>query len=86
MISQIIQVLDTANKPLSLDMLSNQLTIERSALEAMLNMLVQKGKIQKISPSNTDQDKGIFLCKGCQSQSYCVESMKTPVVYALIKD
>lgn len=85
MISQILEILKSAKTPISLDGLYQQMAVERSALEGMLNHLVQKGKIQKISPSNTDpgKNKGAFLCEGCQSSSYCSDLIKAPVYYTL---
>lgn len=85
MLSQILDLLKSTEKPLSLDMLSQQLAVERTALEAMLNYLVQKEKIEKISPANTENDqKNPFpFCEGCHTKTYCADSIKTPVYYTL---
>ena len=85
MLSQILNLLKTAENPLSLDLLSQQLAVERSALEAMLEHLVQKGKIQKISPSLTEPDKEqkFPFCSGCQTKAYCAGLIETPVYYTL---
>jgi hypothetical protein len=78
MISQILQMLKSTGKPLSLEMINQKLAVEPSALEAMLELLVKKGKIQKISPEETSKDQGCPLCGGCQIRSYCADSINTP--------
>jgi predicted transcriptional regulator len=83
MIRQILKILKSAENPLSLNVISQQLAIERSALEAMLNHLVQKGKIEKFSPHTPGKDNSFHLCGGCQNHSYCAVSMCTPAYYSL---
>lgn len=85
MISQILEIFKSAKTPISLDILCQQMAVEESAMEGMLNHLVQKGKIQKISPSNTGpgKNKGSLLCEGCRTSSYCADLMKTPAYYTL---
>jgi hypothetical protein len=85
MLSQILHLLKTAETPLSLDRLSQQLAVERSALEAMLEHLVQKGKIEMISSTSksTDEKQPFSFCAGCQTKTYCAGLIETPVYYTL---
>ncbi len=85
MLSQILDLLKSTEKPLSLDHLSQQITVERSALEAMLDHLVQRGKIHKVTPSTTDSGKkqSFPFCAGCQTKAYCAGSIETPTYYTL---
>jgi len=87
MLSQIINLLKTAENPLNLDMLSQQLAVERSALEAMLEHLVQKGKIYKISSTytGTDEKQPFSFCAGCQTKTYCAGLIEAPVYYTIKK-
>ena len=82
MIRQILHMLKTTGKPLSLEMISQVLTVEPSALEAMLDHLVQKGKIQKISNGEGNKDQGCPLCGGCQIRTYCADTNNTPLYYS----
>lgn len=88
MLSQIIGLLKSADRPLSLEQLSQQIAVERSALEAMLEHLVQKGKISRISPSisKTGEKQAFSFCAGCQTKAYCADSLKTPTYYTLNGD
>ena len=83
MIRQILQMLKSADKPINLDMISQQFTIEPFALEAMLDHLVKKGKIQRINPEEINKDQGCPLCGGCQIRSYCADSNNTPQYYSV---
>lgn len=85
MLSQIIGLLKSADRPLSLDQLSRQVAVERSALEAMLAHLVQKRKINRISPSTSKmgEKQAFSFCAGCQTKAYCADSNNKPTYYTL---
>ena len=88
MLSQILDLLKSSEKPLSLDHLSQEIAVERSALEAMLDHLVHKGKIDKLNPTatGTDEKQSFTFCAGCQTKAYCADSMNTPTYYTLKGD
>lgn len=88
MLSQILNLLKSTEKPLSLDHLSREIAVEQSALEAMLDHLEQKGKIDKITPSSTDtgEKQPFGFCKGCRTSAYCADSMNPPTYYTLKGD
>ena len=88
MLSQIIELLKSTEKPLSLEQLSQQIAVDRSALEGMLDHLVQKGKIDKLSPTatGTDEKRSFSFCAGCQTKAYCADSVNPPTYYTLKGD
>ncbi len=47
MLQQVLQALETADGPVSLDELSRRLGIERSALEGMIDFWVRKGRLKE---------------------------------------
>lgn len=87
MLTQILDLLKSTEKPQTLDHLSQEMDVERSAMQAMLDHLVNKGKISKVTPSSTDPDnkQPFAFCKRCRSSFSCADSLKMPTYYTLIE-
>jgi hypothetical protein len=82
MLQQVLQALQTATEPVSLDELSRRLDIERSALEGMIAFWVRKGKLQE---SAVCGGRG----PGCTCSSHpegCVFNSNTPRTITVIAD
>ncbi len=82
MLYQILDAIEQANGPVSLDELSQQLQIEAGALEGMIAFWVRKGRLK---------DTAIAGCcgsgRGCTCGAYpkgCVFSQTGPRVIALL--
>ena len=61
MLYQILEALEAANGPVSLDELSRQLQIEPGALEGMIAFWVRKGRLK---------DTAVSGCAGCTCGAY----------------
>jgi hypothetical protein len=80
MIRQILQMLKSADTPLSLDMISQQLTIEPFALEAMLDHLVQKGKFRKLIQMRLTKIKDAHHVEGARSVAIVLIQLTHPSI------
>jgi hypothetical protein len=65
MLSQILAEFQKARQPLCLDELSQVLAIEPSALDGMLQTLVQRGRLRIIDPAQPG-------CPACPTRGGCV--------------
>jgi hypothetical protein len=65
MLKQILSEFEQVPTSLCLDQLSQKLAITPSALEGMLDMLVRKGRLREISPTQT-------ACQTCPARAACV--------------
>lgn len=64
MLHQVLQAFETATGPVSLDELSRELGVERSALEGMIDFWVRKGRLR-------DRVSGMCnaaTCSGCAAR------------------
>jgi hypothetical protein len=85
MLQAVLKVLKDADEPVSLQTLSQRLSIEKSALNGMLELLVRKGKLDikhASADNNPDQCEDI-QCLGCIKAKACPFIAKMPVMYAL---
>jgi hypothetical protein len=74
MLKQILSEFEQTSLPLCLDQLSRKLAITPGALEGMLDTLVQKGRLQEISPAQT-------ACQSCPARAGCVIIKSTTKSY-----
>lgn len=78
MLKEILKVIKSSDRPVSLDFISEELKLDKNALDGMLQYLRTKGKITE-TPGNygsqLDQKKGIFTCPGCPDNSRCNSSI-----------
>ncbi len=65
MFKQILTQFQEARTPLCVDELSRTLEIDASALEGMLDTLVQRGRLRVIDPTDYD-------CVACPAKGGCV--------------
>jgi hypothetical protein len=81
MLYQILEALEAANGPVSLDELSRQLQIEPGALEGMIAFWVRKGRLKDTAVSGCAGSR-----RGCTCGAYpkgCVFSNAGPRVITL---
>jgi hypothetical protein len=86
MLGKVLQTIKMSQKPISLAALSQDLKIERSALEGMLAYWVQKGRI-KVEDQN-NETPGYTCASGscgptCSGADNCVFMAKMPKVYKI---
>lgn len=84
MITQILEIFKSENRPLCMDELSNKIAIERSALEGMIDYLVTKGRLIELQ-SNERQDKKNTLqtCGGCHGNPLCAATTISSRYYSI---
>jgi hypothetical protein len=81
MLQQVLQALETAEGPLSLDELSRRLGIERGALEGMIAFWVHKGRLAE----NAMDGCGAGSCSHCASRGAgCVFDQAGPRIISLV--
>lgn len=85
MLKEVIQVIRNADRPVSLQTLSQQLSVEQTALSGMLDLLVRKGKldIQQSSARGSEDNCEAIQCLGCIQAKACPFIAKMPVTYSL---
>lgn len=74
MLQEILLVLRSTDKPVSLDLISHELNLDKNALDGMLQYLLNKGKIIEVEYDQTnkvDQKKSRLACTGCHDNSSC---------------
>ncbi len=83
MISKIINTLKSSERSLTLKELSDVLDTDPSALEGMLDYLLQKEKIIAKGPEliNPADEYQPIKCGGCHENQYCPTLLKRPVTY-----
>jgi hypothetical protein len=64
MLAEILKALEEADGPVDLNRLSREMSVERSALEGMLQTLVRQGKLREVDP-------GSETCANCSRRSGC---------------
>ncbi len=84
MLREIINILRTEDAPLSVDILSQRLDVDKSAVEGMLAMLQKKGmiKMDDMGETNGSGCQG-FSCSGCATAQGCPFVGKMPRRYTL---
>lgn len=83
MLAQLMAVINAKNEPISLEGLSEELGVEKSALEGMLDFLVRKGKLRYSDLGQVPED-GICSgagCIACRKAGSCPFAGKMPKVY-----
>jgi hypothetical protein len=65
MLSQILQELENAKKPVDLNDLSRRLGVQRSALDGMIEFLVRKGRLREVEECQPT------ACESCPLRSTC---------------
>lgn len=65
MLYQVLEALQSADGPISLEELSYQLGIEQSALEGMIAFWVRKGRLQDSAATACGGGCGSGGCAGC---------------------
>lgn len=85
MLEKLLSVLKEADRPVSLQDLSQRLSIERSALSGMLDLLVRKGKLELEQPATSEGIDGCepAYCAGCFKETTCPFITKMPLMYAV---
>lgn len=66
MLSQIIKELERAGGVIDLNELSQRLGVQRSALDAMIETLVRKGRLREVEMGETPP-----VCASCAKRSGC---------------
>lgn len=85
MLHQVLQEIENSQGSINLNDLSRKLSIERSALEGMIEYWVRKGRIK----DDEREQEQIFAtcqpgnCGGCQGPQGCPFIMKMPRTYSL---
>ncbi|MBN1536349.1 MAG: hypothetical protein JW908_06420 [Anaerolineales bacterium] len=85
MISKILKEMENTAKPVSLRFLCRKLELEESALEGMMQLLVQKGVVRDSSRCMDELQKNhsIPQCGGC-TVSNCPIAQNLPKTYSLV--
>jgi hypothetical protein len=89
MLKQVLDRVRLADSPISLNELSHELGVEQSALEGMIDYLVQRGKLR-------DDDEQLAAvvpacesggCGGaCPGVQHCSFTVKMPRTFSLVSD
>lgn len=84
MITQILKEMEKSSQPVTLQYLSHKLGLEESALEGMIEFLINKGIVRDSSPCATEFHKinAVPHCPGCAGCTHC-EVQITPKIYSL---
>lgn len=87
MLTQILSAFENVNSPMSLDGLSQQLDVEKSALEGMLEILIRKGKLKASQVGLADQDEACttITCAGCRGATRCPFVGKLPRTFEVVR-
>lgn len=70
MFDEIMNQIETADGPITVNDLAARLDIEESALEKMLEFLEKKGKLSVYRPGS-DEDCGVISCASCVFSGGC---------------
>ncbi len=86
MLYQLLTVMNNKNKPISLEGLSEELGMEKSALEGMLDLLVRKGKLRYSDLGQVPQEGSCAggACMACGKAGSCPFVGKMPHVYEMV--
>jgi len=82
MLRAVLQAIESAGGPVHVGALSQQLGIERSALEGMIAYWVQKGRLQSVDAQGGCDDQAGHCGPGCGSQG-CNFVARMPKSYTL---
>jgi hypothetical protein len=87
MLKAIIEAIKREKAPLSLEGLSERLDVDRSALEGMLDYLVQKGIISDLQGTYAPPAQGCqgFSCKDCPASGKCPFIMQQPRSFTIVE-
>lgn len=83
MLRTVLQAIESADGPVHLGALSQQLGIERSALEGMIAYWVQKGRLQSVDDKGACSDQPGHCGAGCGGSHSCNFVARMPKSYAL---
>lgn len=83
MLYQLLTLMNQKNGPISVEGLSRELGMEKSALEGMLDLLVRKGKLRysDLGQVPTDGSCAGGACMACGKAGSCPFVGKMPHVY-----
>jgi len=82
MLTRLLEELEAAQQPLTLEELSARLDIEPTALEGMLRTLMRMGKLRDDREAAM-QACGLH-CAGCDQRSECALLARLPRTYSLV--
>ena len=87
MLYQLLTVMNNKNKPISLEGLSEELGMEKSALEGMLDLLVRKGKLRYSDLGQVPQEGSCSgaACMACGKEGSCPFVGKMLHVYEMVR-
>lgn len=84
MITQILEIFKSENRPLCMDELSNKIAIERSALEGMIDYLVIKGRLIELQANGRrDKKNTLQTCGGCHGNPLCAATTISSRYYSI---
>jgi len=83
MLTRLLEELEAAQQPLTLEELSARLDIEPAALEGMLRTLMRMGKLRDDREAAM-QACGLH-CAGCDLASECALLARLPRTYSLVR-
>ncbi|MGC8877803.1 MAG: FeoC-like transcriptional regulator [Anaerolineae bacterium] len=83
MLTRLLEELEAAQQPLTLQELSTRLGVEPTALEGMLQTLLRMGKLRDDREAAA---QGCALhCAGCAQASECALLARLPRTYSLVR-
>ena len=87
MLYQLLTVMNATDGPISLDGLSKELGMEKSALKGMLDLLVRKGKLSHSEMGQITDDGSCsgVACMSCGKAGQCPFAGKMPRVYEKVR-
>lgn len=83
MLARLLEELEAAQQPLTLQELSARLGVEPSALEGMLQTLMRMGKLRDDREAAVDACE--LRCAGCDQASVCALLARMPRTYSLVR-
>ena len=87
MLNQLLTVMSEKTGPISLDGLSEELGMEKSALEGMLDLLVRMGKLSHSDMGQITESGSCsgVACVSCRQAGKCPFAGKMPQVYEKVR-
>lgn len=83
MLRAVLQAIESADGPIHLGALSQQLGIERSALEGMISYWVQKGRLQSVDDNAACGEQQGHCGGGCGGSHTCSFVARMPKSYTI---
>ncbi len=86
MLQRVLQEIESAQAPITLNQLAYKLGLERSALEGMIKFWIRKGRIQEVEPETTAPSPTCSSCATtCPGPQGCPFIMKMPRAFTIVK-